>query len=82
MRPPNPEGFAVPSQQEPDSGTPRNEFEKAGEGQPLSLTAEFWLFITENKKWWLIPILLVFALLGVLILLASTGAAPFIYTIF
>lgn len=72
----------MPSQQTPDSGPSGNEFEKAGEGQPLSLAAEFWLFITENKKWWLIPILLVFSLLGVLILLASTGAAPFIYTIF
>jgi hypothetical protein len=43
---------------------------------------EFWLFITENKKWWLIPILLVCSLVGVLFLLASTGAAPFIYTLF
>ncbi|HTI52451.1 MAG TPA: DUF5989 family protein, partial [Planctomycetaceae bacterium] len=76
------ERFNVPQQQNPDSGSPRNEFEHLGEGRQLSLAAEFWLFITESKKWWLIPILLVFSLLGVLILLASTGAAPFIYTIF
>ncbi len=39
-------------------------------------------FLRDNKKWWLLPILavlLLFALLGVL---AGTGAAPFIYTMF
>jgi len=36
----------------------------------------------ENKKWWLVPILLVFVLLGVLIVLGGTSAAPFIYTLF
>lgn len=60
----------------------RSEFEELGREQQLSLAHEFWLFITENKKWWMIPILLVFALVGVVIALSSTGALPFIYTIF
>lgn len=47
-----------------------------------SLAAEFWQFLKENKKWWLIPILLSIALLGGLVLLSGTGAAPFIYTLF
>ncbi len=47
-----------------------------------SLFTEFIEFILHSKKWWLIPILIVFALLGGLILLSSTGAAPFIYTLF
>lgn len=47
-----------------------------------SLAAEFWMFLKENKKWWLIPILLSIALLGGLVMLSSTGAAPFIYTLF
>ena len=59
-----------------------NEFEEAGRQKQLSLLQEFLLFITENKKWWLIPILLVLGLVGVLLVLGSTGAAPFIYTLF
>ena len=60
----------------------QSEFEEAGEGKQLSLVGEFLLFVVENKKWWLIPILLVLGLLGLLIVLGSTGAAPFIYTLF
>ena len=58
------------------------EFEKLKDGKQLSLPREFWVFITENKKWWLIPIVLVLSLVGLLAALASTGAAPFIYTLF
>jgi hypothetical protein len=43
---------------------------------------EFWEFICENKKFWLIPIIIILLLLGLLIFLGGTGAAPFIYTIF
>lgn len=60
----------------------KSEFEKASEGRQLSLVEEFLLFVVQNKKWWLIPILLVLGLLGLLIVLSSTGAAPFIYTLF
>lgn len=59
-----------------------NEFEKLGEGEQLSLVSEFVLFIKENKAWWMIPIVLVLGLVGVLVVLSSTGAAPFIYTLF
>ena len=57
-------------------------FEQASEEQPMSLLAEFWLFIREEKKWWLTPIVLVLLLAGVAIFLSGTGAAPFIYTLF
>ena len=61
---------------------PKTEFEQAGEQKPLTLPQEFWLFLRQNKKWWLLPILLSFAVLGALVALGSTGAAPFIYTLF
>ena len=64
---------------DPDS---KNEFEQAGDAKPLTLVQEFRQFIVENKKWWMIPILLSFALIGLLVVLSSTGAAPFIYTLF
>ena len=67
---------------EKKSAEDRNEFERLGEGDQLSLISEFILFIIENKVWWMIPILLVFGLVGILVALTSTGAAPFIYTLF
>jgi len=39
-------------------------------------------FKRHNKKWYLIPIVVSILALGVLIALGSTGAAPFIYTLF
>ena len=47
-----------------------------------SFFRELVLFIRHNKKWYLIPIVISILLLGVLIALGSTGAAPFIYTLF
>jgi len=39
-------------------------------------------FIRHNRKWYLIPIVVSILALGILIALGSTGAAPFIYTLF
>lgn len=65
-----------------DSSGP-NEFEAAQSTQELSFFAEFLLFLRDNKKWWLLPIVVILGLLGVLVIWASTsGAAPFIYSIF
>ena len=44
--------------------------------------AEFWGFLRDNKKWWLGPIIVVMLIMGALFTLASTSAAPFIYTLF
>ena len=46
------------------------------------LISEFFGFMRENAKWWLLPFLIVFGLLGIALVLGSTGAAPFIYTMF
>ena len=59
-----------------------NEFERLGKEEQLTLFSEFVLFIKENKAWWMIPILVVLGLVGLLVVLSSTGAAPFIYTLF
>ena len=39
-------------------------------------------FLLQNRKWWLTPIVIVLALVGVLLILGGTSAAPFIYTLF
>ena len=49
----------------------------------LSFIREMWRFLRHRKKFWLLPLLLVMALLGVLIVMAQGSAiAPFIYTLF
>lgn len=71
-----------PTMTVPDD-SPKSEFERLAETQrDTSLLAELWEFICENQKWWMIPILVVFSLLGVLIFLSNTAAAPFIYSLF
>ncbi len=61
----------------------QNEFEKTAKEQAeAGFFAEFWGFLRDNKKWWLVPILIVLLLFGLLILLSGTGVAPFIYTLF
>ena len=64
--------------------TESTRFEEAAEQEAMSLPAEFLLFLKENKKWWLLPIVIVLAGIGILAVVAasSPGAAPFIYTIF
>ncbi|MDI6450563.1 DUF5989 family protein [Anaerobaca lacustris] len=57
-------------------------FERLAQEKRSSLVAEFWHFLKHNKKWWLLPIVGVLLLLGLVVLLAGTSAAPFIYTIF
>jgi hypothetical protein len=49
----------------------------------LSILGEFTEFLKENKKLWLLPIIIVLVLLGALLVFAQTSAlAPFIYTVF
>lgn len=63
------------SGQEPD-------LERLAQGPRPGVVAEFLDFLRHNKKWWLLPILVVLGLFGLLMAMASTGAAPFIYTLF
>jgi len=49
----------------------------------VSILLEFWQFLKERKKWWLLPIVLLLFLLGALIFFTQGSAiAPFIYTLF
>lgn len=65
------------------STQPGNEFEQAAKEQKdESLVKEFLSFLAHNKKWWLLPILVVMLMFGLLIVLSQTAVAPFIYTLF
>jgi hypothetical protein len=62
---------------------PSSEFEKTAARQSSGgLFSEFWHFLSHNKKWWLLPILLLLLVFAVMMVLGSTGVAPFIYTLF
>lgn len=49
----------------------------------MSFVAELWQFMRVRKKYWLLPIVMMMALFGGLIVLTQgTAVAPFIYTVF
>ena len=49
----------------------------------MSFIKEFWEFLKVRKKYWLLPIIIVLALFGILIVISQGSAiAPFMYTIF
>jgi hypothetical protein len=59
----------------------QTDFERRAEGPAPGFLAEFGDFLLHNKKWWLTPILVILLMLGGLILLSGTAAAPFLYTL-
>lgn len=48
----------------------------------LPLWREFWLYLRETGKWWLLPVILSCGALVLLSWFAGTAVAPFIYTLF
>lgn len=49
----------------------------------LDLARELWLFLKVRKKFWLLPIVVLLAAFGGLIVFTQGSAiAPFIYTLF
>lgn len=49
----------------------------------MDFLTDLWGFLSERKKWWLAPIIIVLLIFGVLIVLtANTAVAPFVYTVF
>ncbi len=60
----------------------KNEFLREAEAGRMGLVAEFIDFLKHNKKWWLLPIVLVLGLIAGALFLTGTAAAPFIYPLF
>ena len=49
----------------------------------VGIAGELFSFFWQNKRWWLLPMLVTLFLLGALVVLAQSSAiAPFIYTLF
>ena len=57
--------------------------DQGNNSQGQSFFAEFWYFVKNNKRYWLLPIIILIVLLSVFILFTESSAlAPFIYNIF
>ena len=63
-------------------GNDGDDFARDAEQASVGLLSEYKDFLLHNKKWWLIPIIVALLLVGVLVILGGTAAAPFIYTLF
>ena len=49
----------------------------------IRVVREFWVFMSERKKWWLMPIVFFLLLMGgALVLAKGSVLAPFIYSLF
>jgi hypothetical protein len=59
-----------------------DEFEQAARQGSRSLVGEFFAFLKQNKKWWLLPILAVLFVFGLLVFFSGSALAPFIYNLF
>ena len=61
---------------------PPNAFLREAQRSGPGFARELVTFLRDNQKWWLVPIVVVLLLVGALIFLGGTAAAPFIYTLF
>jgi len=49
----------------------------------MEFLKDLYMFLMERKKWWLIPIILALAVMGLLLFFAESSAvAPFVYPLF
>ena len=48
----------------------------------MEIVRDFWGFLKERKKWWLLPMIIMLLLIGFLIMASGSAVAPFIYTLF
>jgi hypothetical protein len=71
---------APPKPANGNTASERDSFAQAADEAEPGLIREFIDFLAHNKKWWMLPIVLVLLLMGLIIIGAQTGAAPFLYT--
>ena len=57
-------------------------FQQAADQKPVGLWHEILGMLKQNKKYWMIPMIVILALFAALVILGATSAAPFIYTLF
>ena len=69
--------------EEPDPSRPSGDYNGRSVLNRMSFLKDFLLFLRVRKKLWMLPILLLVALAGALVILTQEAAiAPFIYALF
>ncbi len=58
------------------------EFEELGRMEQTSQVSDFLYFFKQSRKWWLLPVIVMLAVLGAIAMFSGSAAAPFIYTLF
>lgn len=71
-----------PASDLPPLGQTEEDFARLAGQKGPGFFSELFDFLRYNKKWWITPIVVMLVIIGVLILLGSTAAGPFIYTLF
>lgn len=61
------------------AGDNDKDFAVAGKASERGLVGELLAFMKESNSWWMLPILIVFGILGAVLVLGATGVAPFLY---
>ena len=59
-----------------------NDFERQAAQSSPGLIGEMFSFLRQSRKWWLVPVFLALLAIALLVVLAETAVAPFIYTLF
>lgn len=65
-----------------ENDQPSRRFADEANRKPQSTLGELVQFLLHNKRWWLTPIVAMLLLVGALVILSGTVAAPFIYPLF
>ena len=66
-----------------EKGKPQNASDAAPDQRRSGgVLRDYLELLRNNKKWWLLPIILVLLGIGAFLVLGGTGAAPLIYPIF
>lgn len=60
----------------------KRKFTDVKPGRERGVLGEFWGLLMDNKKYWMLPIILLLLIFGALVILSGSSAAPFIYTLF
>ena len=64
------------------AGQRDNDFQALASEARSGFIGELGRFAMQNRKWWLVPLIVVLLGIGLIIVLGGTAAAPFIYTLF
>jgi hypothetical protein len=59
-----------------------DDFQREADRAPAGLISEFVDFVLHNKKWWMIPIVIVLLVLGLIVALQASGIGWALYTVF